>query len=58
VLDGVQNKTLDRAGMARRSLAETMIGPYKTECVREGSPFRTGPLRILTDPEDVTSACV
>jgi putative transposase len=26
-------------------LCETTIGLYKTECVREGSPFRTGPIR-------------
>ena len=24
------------------ALCETTIGLYKTECVREGSPFRTG----------------
>jgi putative transposase len=40
------------------ALAETTIGLYKTECVREGSPFRTRPLRTLTDLEDVTSAWV
>jgi putative transposase len=40
------------------ALAETTIGLYKTECVREGSPFRTGPLRTLADLEDVTSAWV
>jgi hypothetical protein len=26
------------------ALAETTIGLYKTECVREGSPFRHGPI--------------
>jgi putative transposase len=40
------------------ALAETTIGLYKTECVREGSPFRTGPLSTLADLEDVTSAWV
>lgn len=40
------------------ALAETTIGLYKTECVREGSPFRNGPLRSLTDLEDITSAWV
>jgi putative transposase len=40
------------------ALAETTIGLYKTECVREGSPFRTGPLRTLADLEDITSAWV
>jgi hypothetical protein len=40
------------------ALAETTIGLYKAESVRDGSPFRTGPLRTLADPEDVTSAWV
>ena len=29
------------------ALAETTIGLYKTECVREDSPFRDGPLTRL-----------
>jgi putative transposase len=29
------------------ALAETTIGLYKTECTREGSPFRTRPLQRL-----------
>lgn len=40
------------------ALAETTIGLYKTECIREGSPFRTGPLMTLGDLEDITSAWV
>ena len=40
------------------ALAETTIGLYKTECVREGSPFRTGPLLTLANLEDITSAWV
>ena len=40
------------------ALAETTIGLYKTECVRDGSPFRDGPLRTMADIEDVTSAWV
>ncbi len=40
------------------ALAETTIGPYKTECVREGSPFRNGPLSTLADLEEITSAWV
>jgi hypothetical protein len=40
------------------ALAETTIGLYKTECVSEGSPFRTAPLRTLTDLEYITSAWV
>jgi len=49
---GTAGDALDNA------LAETTIGLYKTECVREGSPFRNGPLRTLTDLEDITSAWV
>jgi putative transposase len=40
------------------ALCETTIGLYKTECVRPGSPFRTGPIRTLTDLENMTSAWV
>jgi transposase InsO family protein len=40
------------------ALAETTIGLYKTECTREGSPFRTGPLETLADLEAITSAWV
>jgi len=38
------------------ALAETTIGLYKTECVRDGSPFRRRPLATLADLEDITSA--
>ena len=40
------------------ALAETTIGLYKTECIRDGSPFRRGPLRTLADVEDITAAWV
>jgi len=40
------------------ALAETTIGLYKTECAREGSPFRRGPIRTLADLEGITSAWV
>ncbi len=40
------------------ALAETTIGSYKTECVREGSPFRNGPICTLADLDDITSAWV
>ena len=38
------------------ALAETTVGLYETECVREGSPFRRGPLTTLADLEQATSA--
>jgi transposase InsO family protein len=40
------------------ALAETTMGLYKTECTRDGSPFRTGPISTLGDLEDITSAWV
>jgi putative transposase len=40
------------------ALAETTIGLYKTECVRDDSPFRTGPITCLADLEEITSAWV
>ncbi len=40
------------------ALAETTIGLYKTECVREDSPFRHGPLTTLADLDEATSAWV
>jgi putative transposase len=40
------------------ALAETTIGLYKTECVRDESPFRRGPLATLADLEEATSAWV
>jgi transposase InsO family protein len=39
-------------------LCETTIRLYKTECTREGSPFRSGPIRTLADLENITSAWV
>jgi putative transposase len=40
------------------ALAETTIGLYKTECVRDGSPFRRGPITSLAELEEITSAWV
>lgn len=40
------------------ALAETTIGLYKTECIRDSSPFRTGPIRTLADLEDITCTWV
>lgn len=41
------------------ALAETTIGLYKTECTRQGSPFRGGAaIATLSDLEHVTSAWV
>lgn len=40
------------------ALAETTIGLSKTECVRDGSPFRRGLIATLADLEEITSAWV
>ena len=40
------------------ALAETTMGLYKTECVRDGSPFRNGPICTLAGLEEATSAWV
>ncbi len=40
------------------ALAETIIGLYKSECVRDGSPFRDGPLATAGDVEKITAAWV
>lgn len=40
------------------SLAESTIGLYKTEAIREDSPFRSGPLKQLEDVEWVTTQWV
>ncbi len=40
------------------ALCETIIGLYKTECVRADSPFRTGPLATVADVEQATAAWV
>ena len=37
------------------ALAETTIGLYKTECIRDDSPFRRGPLTGLGSVEAITA---
>jgi transposase InsO family protein len=40
------------------ALAETTIGLYKTECIRDDSPFRGGQLETVNDVEKITSEWV
>lgn len=40
------------------ALAETLIGLYKSEAVRDGAPFRDGPIATLGDLEKITAAWV
>ena len=35
------------------TLCEKTIGLHKTECIREGSPFRPAPIDTLADLEDM-----
>lgn len=37
------------------ALAESTIGPFKPEAIRDDSPFRNGPLKQLEDVEWVTA---
>jgi hypothetical protein len=36
----------------------TLLRAVQSECVRDGSPFRTTPIRTLADLEDITSTWV
>lgn len=40
------------------ALAESTIGLFKNEAIRDGSPFRTGPLRTIDDVEWITAGWV
>ena len=40
------------------ALAETIIGLYKTECIRSDSPFRDGPLNTTTDVDTPQSVAL
>jgi transposase InsO family protein len=36
------------------AVAESVIGLFKNEAIAEGSPFRSGPIKTITDVEDIT----
>lgn len=40
------------------ALAESTIGLFKNEAIRDDSPFRSGPLRVVEDVEWVTAEWV
>ena len=44
--------SIGTVGRLDNALAETTIGLYKTECVRDGSPFSAGPLATLSRPQE------
>jgi putative transposase len=57
-LEGLQPSIGSVGDAYDNALAETTIGLHKTECIRDGSPFRRGPIRTLADLETITSAWV
>ena len=58
LLAGLQPSIGTVADAYDNALAETTIGLYKTECTRDDSPFRDGPLETLADVEKITSEWV
>jgi putative transposase len=58
LLEGLLPSIGSVADALDNALAETTIGLYKTECIRDGSPFRRGPIATLADLEDLTAAWV
>jgi transposase InsO family protein len=58
MLEGLAGSTGSVGDAYDNALAETTIGLYKSECARDGSPFRDGPLRSLGDVEKITAAWV
>jgi hypothetical protein len=53
VLEGIA-ASIGSVGDAYDALAETTIGLFEAEAVGRGSPFLTGPLRIIDDVEYAT----
>jgi putative transposase len=58
VLEGLVPSIGTVADALDNALAETTIGLYKTECIRDGSPFRSGQLTSISDVEHSTSMWV
>ena len=58
MLEGLAGSTGSTGDAYDNALAETTIGLYKSECTRDGSPFRDGPLRGRGDVEKITAAWV
>jgi putative transposase len=53
-LQGLSASTGSVGDAYDNAAAESTIGLYKNEAVVAGSPFRTGPLRTLSDVETLT----
>ena len=54
VLEGIAASIGSVGDAYDNALAETTIGLFKTEAVGRGSPFLSGPLRIIDDVEYAT----
>ena len=53
-----QHRNASGVGAHRRSARIHRVGAYKAECIADDSPFRIGPLRTVSDVEEVASAWV
>ena len=53
-LEGIA-ASIGSVGDAYDALAESTIGLFKNEAIRDGSPFRTGPLKTIDDVEWITT---
>jgi hypothetical protein len=51
VLEGIAASIGSVGDAYDNALAETAIGLFKTEAIGRGSPFLTGPLRVIDDVE-------
>ena len=58
MLQGLTGSTGSVGDAYDNALAETTIGLYKSECTRDGSPFRDGLLTTGGDVEKITAAWV
>jgi transposase InsO family protein len=58
MLEGLRPSVGTAGDAYDNALAETTIGLCKTECIRDDSPFRDGPLETAADVEKITSRWV
>jgi transposase InsO family protein len=58
VLEGIAASIGSIGDAYDNALAESTIGLFKNEAIRDGSPFRSGPLRTIDDVEWITAGWV
>ena len=56
-LEGIA-ASIGSVGDSDNALAESTIGLFKNEAIRDGSPFRTGTLKTIDDVEWITTEWV